>query len=155
MAALVRLTSKLGQLPFKCLKSPTQNRICGQTNFATKHSDIKISNSAKDVILYSYDNHKFHKHVNILGLSQLVFWLFLAEYSTHVLKKPPVTEDDSESSSSQVVGLEDKKRRNGYAPIFVGLGQLIHNDRRFSVSHFLIYLNIQVSRFWLPAGFTR
>ena len=120
-----------------------------------QNSDIKISNSAKDVILYSYDNHKFHKHVNILGLSQLVFWLFLAEYSTHVLKKPPVTEDDSESSSSQVVGLEDKKRRNGYAPIFVGLGQLIHNDRRFSVSHFLIYLNIQVSRFWLPAGFTR
>jgi len=132
MTTLLRSTPFLlsRHIPFRCLTPVTRSndrtvmkRIATTVKFSTVHTDQVKTNLVKDVILYSNKNSRLHRNINIFGLTQLLFWVSLAEYSTYTTKKSH-TGDGSEEVPNVKQNSEERKPENGFAQLFVGLGLL-------------------------------
>lgn len=130
MTTLLRSTPFLlsRHIPFRCLTPVTRSndrtvmkRIATTVKFSTVHTDQVKTNLVKDVILYSNKNSRLHRNINIFGLTQLLFWVSLAEYSTYTTKKSH-TGDGSEEVPNVKQNSEERKPENGFAQLFVGLG---------------------------------
>ncbi|XP_037954788.1 transmembrane protein 223 [Teleopsis dalmanni] len=95
-------------------------------NFCTRNIDIN-TNVAKDVVLFTYENPKFYKVINIFGIAQFVFWTYLSHFALTTLKDAPVEENpEVELSWYQRINLGENKYRNGISVFcfLVGYGIL-------------------------------
>ena len=81
------------------------------------------TNVVKDLVIYSHDNEKFHKFLNVFAVAQLVFWLFTATASMS-MRDTPVKEDIDKEKLRwyQTVNLGEKKFRNGITAMYIGVG---------------------------------
>ena len=138
MAGLVRAINLT-----RCLMKPL---VCGSIWKATITSNCRnyavvsketFKNSweidtrvVKDVVLYSYENTRFHKLLNIFALSQFVFWIYLAEFSASTLRDAPVEKKDNSDVSDDVpwyrnINLGANKFRNGITFMCLSVGMRI------------------------------
>lgn len=55
----------------------------------TKPYEVE-TNLPKDVLLYKFENPKYHKRLNLFAISQLLFWTYLAQFVYTELKDIPM-----------------------------------------------------------------
>lgn len=115
---------------FKYNNSVAQKYTNSSTKFSTKHSWELDTNVTKDVILYSHNNDRFHRYLNLFALTQLGFWLYLAEFSMSTLRDVPVKKEDSETSLPwyRSINLGENKYRRGITTMCVAVGELLCTD---------------------------
>nr|CAG4649020.1 EOG090X0JX7 [Polyphemus pediculus] len=130
MAGLVRFSSLI-----KNHVTAQFNRICRlppktpsvSNNFSTKPSWELDTNVIKDVILYSHENPRFHKVLNIFALSQLFIWIYLAEFSLS-LKDAPVNKETEKIENLpwyRKINMGENKFKNGITTMCVTIGMLM------------------------------
>nr|CAG4649855.1 EOG090X0JX7 [Scapholeberis mucronata] len=107
--------------------SVAQKYTNSSSRFSTKHSWEVDTNVTKDVILYSHNNERFHRYLNLFALTQLGFWLYLAEFSLSTLRDVPVKKGDTETSLPwyRSINLGENKYRRGITTMCVAVGLLI------------------------------
>lgn len=114
----------------KSYNSVVQKYTNSSSRFSTKHSWEVDTNVTKDVILYSHNNEKFHRYLNLFALTQLGFWLYLAEFSMSTLRDVPVKKGESETSLPwyRSINLGENKYRRGITTMCVAVGELFCTD---------------------------
>lgn len=79
------------------------------------------TNVTKDVILFKYENPKYFKYLNLFGITQFGFWLYLCNFSYTSLRDVPVTNENSKKLAWwRRINLGENKYRNTIA-IFCAL----------------------------------
>jgi len=103
-------------------KVPIKSINC-TAKFSTNYAWDVNTNVVKDLVIYSHDNEKFHKFLNVFAVAQLVFWLFTATASMS-MRDTPVKEDIDKEKLRwyQTVNLGEKKFRNGITAMYIGVG---------------------------------
>lgn len=83
------------------------------------------TNVAKDVVLYSYDNAKFHKYLNFFAITQLGFWLYLAEFAMSTLRDVPVDKKELDPNAHwyQKINLGENKYRRAITTMCIAVGK--------------------------------
>ncbi|CAH1398290.1 unnamed protein product [Nezara viridula] len=92
-------------------------------NYTTQSQELlKLNtNVVKDVILYKHDNPKFFKYINMFGVSQFIFWMYLSHFSFTTLKDAPIAKEGSEKLPWwRRINLGEQKYRNGIT-LFCGI----------------------------------
>lgn len=94
-------------------------------SFPGKNAWEVDTNVAKDVVLYSYENSKFHTYLNLFAITQLGFWLYLAEFSMSTLRDVPVNKKELDPNAHwyQKINLGENKFRRGITTMCVGVGK--------------------------------
>jgi hypothetical protein len=134
MSQLIKISSIFQKWPTlltrteRCKDNSALKNLINTSRFSTKHAWEIDTNVTKDVVLYAHHNPKFHKLLNIFALTQLGFWLYLAEFSLSTLKDVPVSKQKSESSNSNLpwfrsINLGENKYRRGITTVCVALGR--------------------------------
>lgn len=111
--------------PFKNTNAVTR-WFNNSSRFSTKHSWEVDTNVTKDVVLYSHHNKQFHKYLNLFALTQLGFWLYLAEFSLSTLKDVPVQKPETETDLPwyRSINLGENKYRRGITTLCIAVGEL-------------------------------
>lgn len=79
------------------------------------------TNVVKDVILFKYDNPKYFKYISFFGISQYIFWMYLAYFSFTTLRDAPVSKEGNENLPWwRRINLGEQKYRNGVT-LFCGV----------------------------------
>nr|CAG4642947.1 EOG090X0JX7 [Evadne anonyx] len=78
----------------------------------------------KDTVIYSYENQKFHKLLNIFAVGQFGFWLLTATVSMSMRDTPVSKNNESEIWYKQV-NLGEKKFKNGITAMYIAVGMAI------------------------------
>ena len=86
------------------------------------------TNVVKDVVLYSYENARFHKILNLFAITQFIFWIYLAEFSMSTLKDAPTdkqetSENDQDKPWYRKVNLGENKFRTGITTMCIAVGE--------------------------------
>ena len=127
MSALLRLTSMVKLIPSGF---PRFSRICDNVNvkkigqvaqLSTKYVWDVNTKVVKDTVIYSNENSKFHKFLNIFAVAQFGFWLFTATVSMSMRDTPVSKKSESEIWYKQV-NLGEKKFKNGITAMYIGVG---------------------------------
>lgn len=112
---LNQYTANLRNFTIRCSQSPVFNSKADAAlikNRSTRPFDTN-TNVVKDVILFKYENPKFFKYMNIFGISQLLFWTYLAHFAFTTLKDAPVnTSSNTEPAWYEKINLGENKYRN-------------------------------------------
>lgn len=89
------------------------------------------TNVAKDVVLYSHENSKFHKNLNLFAITQLGFWLYLAEFSMSTLRDIPVKKEELDPNAHwyQKINLGENKYRRGITTMCIAVGRVEDPNR--------------------------
>jgi hypothetical protein len=95
--------------------------------------------TAKDIIVYKYENPRFFKMMNFFTISQLFFWGYLAHWTFYGLKDAKVSEEqskDEDVSWWRKLNLGENKYRNAFATLclFIGEYHPPFNPTRFTTS---------------------
>ena len=95
-----------------------------KSRFSTKQAWEIDTNVQKDVILYTHNNERFHKYMNIFAITQLGFWLYLAEFSMSTLRDVPVAKKESDSDLPwyRSINLGENKYRRGITTLCIAVG---------------------------------
>lgn len=103
--------------------------ICREVKLLTKERlPFEISTDvSKDVLLYTYENSTFYKLLGIFGLSQLLFWTYLAQFSYKTLRDVPPTEKTNGESLPfwRRINLGENRYRFGITALCTCVGYLI------------------------------
>lgn len=99
-------------------------------NFAAQAPWEVNTNVAKDVVLYSYENSRFHKYLNIFAITQFGFWVYLAEFSMNTLKDAPVKVEETAIAGEKLpwyrkINMGENKFRRGITTMCIAVGQYI------------------------------
>ncbi|KAL1128860.1 hypothetical protein AAG570_013394 [Ranatra chinensis] len=74
------------------------------------------TNVVKDVILFKYDNPRYFKLLNIFGITQFGFWMYLANFAFTTLRDAPVPEEKSKNLAWwRRINLGEQKYKNTIA----------------------------------------
>ena len=102
-------TKSIGNLHFKNYCS--QSRILINLN----------TNVVKDVLLFKYDTPTYFKYLNLFGISQFAFWMYLSHFAFTSLKDAPVSKESSENLPWwRKINLGEQNYRNGIS-LFCGI----------------------------------
>lgn len=88
--------------------------------------NIDVSNLAKDIIIYKYDNPKYFKIMNVCGIVQFLFWLLCAEFTISNLRDVPVNKDDPNFEQLPFyakMNLGENKYKTGMAMLWFMVGK--------------------------------
>lgn len=99
-------------------------KIGQSAQLSTKYVWDVNTKVVKDTIIYSHENHKFHKFLNIFAVAQLGFWLFTATVSMSMRDTPVSKSSESEIWYKQI-NLGEKKFKNGITAMYIGVGQSV------------------------------
>nr|CAG4642216.1 EOG090X0JX7 [Eurycercus lamellatus] len=135
MAALIKFTTVCRHWPRIIIHRADRfkDRIAGigrqnSTNFrqySTKNVWEVDTNVSKDVVLYVFENSKFHKYLNIFAITQFGFWLYLAEFSMSTLKDVPINKEQSENKELpwyRKINMGENKFRTGITTLCLMVG---------------------------------
>jgi hypothetical protein len=113
----------------RCKDKSALKNLVNKSRFSTKQVWEIDTNVTRDVVLYAHHNPQFHKLLNIFALTQVGFWLYLAEFSVSTLKDVPVSKQDESSNSNlpwyRSINLGENKYRRGITTMCVALGRLV------------------------------
>ena len=113
----------------RCKDNSALKNLINKSRFSTKQVWEIDTNVTRDVVLYAHHNPQFHKLLNIFALTQVGFWLYLAEFSVSTLKDVPVSKQDESSNSNlpwyRSINLGENKYRRGITTMCVALGRLV------------------------------
>uniref|UniRef100_A0A0A9YW34 Transmembrane protein 223 n=1 Tax=Lygus hesperus TaxID=30085 RepID=A0A0A9YW34_LYGHE len=73
------------------------------------------TNVAKDVILYKSDKSRFYKYLNLFGITQFGFWMYLGQWSYSSMRDAPVDQTNVTEDTPwwRKINLGENKYRNG------------------------------------------
>nr|CAG4643643.1 EOG090X0JX7 [Ilyocryptus agilis] len=129
MQSLVRLSTVCRPVVFRPVRLGDKTAtLYSLKRFSTKNPFLVDTNVAKDVVLYTNNNVKFHKYLNIFAITQLGFWLYLAEFSMSTLRDIPVqkTEPSDENLAwYRRINLGENKYRRGIFTLCLSVGFLL------------------------------
>ena len=135
MSQLIKISSIFRQWPSmltraeRCKDNSALKNLVNKSRFSTKQVWEIDTNVTRDVVLYTHHNPQFHKLLNIFALTQVGFWLYLAEFSVSTLKDVPVPKQDESSNSNlpwyRSINLGENKYRRGITTMCVALGRLV------------------------------
>lgn len=69
--------------------------------------------TAKDLLVFRYENPRFFKYLNFFAIVQFMFWNYLSYFSFTSLKDTPVPQADDSLPWWRRINLGDNKYRNG------------------------------------------
>ncbi len=130
MSALLKLSSICRNWPLltrrvELLKDTSVvKKLNNNSKFYTKQAWEVDTNVAKDVVLYAHHNPQFHKYMNLFAITQLGFWLYLAEFSMSTLRDIPVAKKESDADLPwyRNINLGENKYRRGITTLCVAVG---------------------------------
>lgn len=130
MSALLKLSSICRNWPLltrrvELLKDTSVvKKLNNNSRFYTKQAWEVDTNVAKDVVLYAHHNPQFHKYMNLFAITQLGFWLYLAEFSMSTLRDIPVAKKESDADLPwyRNINLGENKYRRGITTLCVAVG---------------------------------
>ncbi|KAK9502921.1 hypothetical protein O3M35_011603 [Rhynocoris fuscipes] len=84
------------------------------------------SNVAKDVILFKYENPTYYKYLNLFGITQFGFWMYLSHFTFTSLRDVPVQKDDTKKLAwYERINLGENKYKNTIAVCCAVIGYLM------------------------------
>lgn len=127
MSTLLRLFNIAKSIPTGI---PRFSRICDNAHVKTfsrsaqpysKYVWDVNTKVVRDTIIYSHENSKFHKFLNIFAIAQFGFWLFTASVSMS-MRDTPVSKNNENEIWYKQVNLGEKRFKNGITATYIGVG---------------------------------
>nr|CAG4638869.1 EOG090X0JX7 [Cyclestheria hislopi] len=130
MATLLRMSVLLRNFRngFQKIGQTSDNSYCHCRNGYRQYSNWEVNtNVAKDVLLYHFENSRYHRILNAFAISQLVVWFYLSEFSYSVLRDIPVKETDDKDKLPwhRRMNIGQNKYRNGITFLCFTVGIVI------------------------------
>jgi len=131
--------TKMNTFQFSQLPTP---HLIGTRTFATQSKKLPFevdTNVVQDVVLFKYENPRFFKMIILFGISQFVFWMYLAHFAYTCLRDItqsearklglPVEVDQDDGNPDKPwwrkINLGENKYRNGITILCTVVGNVI------------------------------
>ncbi|CRK89030.1 CLUMA_CG002497, isoform A [Clunio marinus] len=98
-----------------------------QFNSVQNASNSSSQSSAKDIVLFRYENLKVFRLINLFGTSQLFFWVYMGTWAFYDLRNVKVSEDqmnDEDLAWWRKINLGEEKYRYSIAFFCFAVGYL-------------------------------
>lgn len=107
--------------------SPICLRKCFSSSAAAPTVAPSNTATAKDILVFRYENPRFFKYLNFFAIAQFMFWNYLSYFSFISLKDVPVPQADKSLAWWRRINLGDNKYRNGIAIMCFLIGMCVWN----------------------------